>query len=44
MIGQIFDEHTKKDIQDAQDLGLDAFALNISKNSRALSLSKIANP
>jgi hypothetical protein len=30
MIGEIFDEHTKKDIEDAMDLGLDAFALNIS--------------
>ncbi|KAL5446047.1 hypothetical protein PMIN05_002659 [Paraphaeosphaeria minitans] len=30
MIGEIFDKHTKKDIQDAMDLGLDAFALNIN--------------
>ncbi|KAJ4303240.1 hypothetical protein N0V90_002133 [Kalmusia sp. IMI 367209] len=30
MIGEIFDEHTKQDIQDAKDLGLDAFALNIN--------------
>lgn len=30
MIGEIYDEHTKKDIQDAMDLGLDAFALNIN--------------
>lgn len=30
MIGEIFDDHTKQDITDAQDLGLDAFALNIS--------------
>lgn len=33
MIGEIYDEHTKKDIQDAMDLGLDAFALNISNTS-----------
>ncbi|KAF1979908.1 hypothetical protein BU23DRAFT_563267 [Bimuria novae-zelandiae CBS 107.79] len=30
MIGEITDEHTKKDIEDAIDLGLDAFALNIN--------------
>ncbi|KAL1597261.1 hypothetical protein SLS60_008845 [Paraconiothyrium brasiliense] len=30
MIGEITDEHTKKDVQDAMDLGLDAFALNIN--------------
>jgi hypothetical protein len=30
MIGEIFDEHTRQDIVDAQALGLDAFALNIS--------------
>ena len=40
MIGQIFDEHTKKDIQDAQELGLDAFALNISKSRNSKGISE----
>ncbi|KAF2118542.1 glycoside hydrolase [Lophiotrema nucula] len=30
MIGEIYDEHTRQDIVDAQALGLDAFALNIN--------------
>ena len=29
MIGSITPEHTKQDIIDAQNLGLDAFALNL---------------
>jgi hypothetical protein len=28
MIGEIFDEHTRKDIVDAQKLGIDGFAMN----------------
>jgi hypothetical protein len=28
MIGEIFDEHTRKDIVDAQKVGIDGFAMN----------------
>lgn len=31
MIGEIFNEHTRQDIVDAQNLGLDAFALNFNQ-------------
>ncbi|PSN61419.1 glycoside hydrolase [Corynespora cassiicola Philippines] len=31
MIGEIFDEHTRQDIEDAKSLGIDAFALNFNK-------------
>ena len=41
MIGEIFDEHTKKDIEDAQDLGLDAFALNISTEPKSVEIAVI---
>jgi len=29
MIGEIFDEHTRTDVEEAKALGLDAFAMNI---------------
>jgi hypothetical protein len=38
MIGEIFDEHTRTDIVDAQNIGIDGFAMNFGKSRLSILL------